>query len=180
MPFGARTRPGGRRSVGHSSTWCILENALALDQSPSFSLTRNVDFFIANDKIVIPHKANFESVLHYRQAHADEFTTLQGEADFAQVFSALGPLAEFVGTNKIQLRRMCSIRQKGHYRDANFMTKLRQHHVAHGLVLEFDANGVIVPTAETCRDIITALLDHRLASAFSQNVYDVPDATKVN
>lgn len=156
------------------------ENALALDQTPSFSLTKKVDFFIASDKIVIPHKANFESVLHYRQAHADEFTTLQGEADFSQVFSALGPLVQFVGTNKIQLRRMCSIRQKGHYKDANFMTKLRQHYAAHGLTLEFDANGLIVPTAETCRDIITALLDHRLASAFSENVYDVPDATKVN
>lgn len=60
------------------------------------------------------------------------------------------------------------------------MTKLRQHHAGHGLTLEFDTNGLIVPTAETCRDIITALLDHGLASAFSENVYDVPDATKVN
>lgn len=156
------------------------ENALALDQSPSFSLTKKVDFFIANDKIVIPNKANFESVLNYRQAHADEFATLQGEAEFSQAFSALGPLADFVGSNKIQLRRMCSIRQKGHYKSANFMTKLRMHHAAHGLTLTFDANGLIIPTAETCSDIITALLDHRLASAFSENVYDVPDATKVN
>ncbi|MCK0530369.1 Kiwa anti-phage protein KwaB-like domain-containing protein [Sphingobium agri] len=155
------------------------DNALELDQSPSFSLSKNVDFFIADDKIVIPHKANFESVLHYRQAHADEFATMQAEEDFSQLFSALGPLVDYVGTNKIQLRRMCSIRQKGHYRDANFMQKLRQHHAAHGLTLTFDPNGLIVPTAETCRDIITALLDHRLASAFSENIYDVPDATRV-
>lgn len=156
------------------------ENALALDHSPSFSLTRNVDFFIANDKVIIPHKANFESVLNYRQAHADEFETLQGEVEFSQAFAALGPLADFVGTNKIQLRRMCSIRQKGHYKNAAFMSKLRIHHAAHGLTLTFDANGLIIPTAETCGDIITALLDHRLASAFSENVYDVPDATRVN
>jgi hypothetical protein len=156
------------------------ENALALDQTPTFSLTKNVDFFIANDKIVIPHKANFESVLSYRQAHADEFLTLQGEADFSQVFSALEPLAEFVGTNKIQLRRMCSIRQKGHYKNPDFISKLRLHHAAHGLVLTFDADGLIAPTPATCGDIITALLDHRLASAFSENVYDVPDTTKVN
>ena len=155
------------------------ENALELDQSPSFSLSRNVDFFIADERIVIPHKANFESVLHYRQAHEDDFVAMQAEGDFSQVFSALGPLAAFVGTNKIHLRRMCSIRQKGHYKDAGFMAKLRQHHAGHGLTLNFDGSGRIVPTPETCSDIITALLDHRLASAFSENVYDVPDAKKV-
>lgn len=155
------------------------DNALELDQASSFSLSKYVDFFIADDKIIIPHKGNFESVLSYRQAHADEFTQLQAENEFTQIFTDFAPLTTYVGDNKIHLRRMCSIRQKGHYKDHNFMAKLKQHHAAHRLKLEFDANGRIVCTAESCGDIITALLDHRLASAFSTNVYDVPDATKV-
>lgn len=155
------------------------DNALELDESPKFSLSKYVDFFIADDRIIIPHKANFESVLSYRQAHENEFIQLQAENEFAQIFSDLAPLMAFVGNNKIHLRRMCSIRQKGHYKDHTFMTKLRQHHAAHGLMLQFDASGLIVCTNENCRDVITALLDHRLASAFSENVYDVPDATKV-
>jgi hypothetical protein len=155
------------------------ENALALDQSPSFSLSKHVDFFIAADKIIIPNKANFESVLHYRQAHAEEFNVLQAETDFSQIFSSLDVLTDFVGNNKIQLRRMCSIRQKGHYKDPAFMSRLKQQHLTYGLTLTFNAAGQIVPTPETCRDIITALLDHRLASAFSENIYDVPNATEI-
>jgi hypothetical protein len=155
------------------------ENALALDESPSFSLSKHIDFFIAGDQIIIPHKANFESVLHYRQAHTDEFDLLQAETDFSKIFSSLEPLTKFVGNNKIQLRRMCSIRQKGHYKDPDFMKRLQTKHKTYGLVLNFDDAGAIVPSPETCRDIITALLDHRLASAFSENIYDVPDATRI-
>jgi hypothetical protein len=155
------------------------DNALELDNTPSFSLSKYVDFFIAGDRIIIPHKANFEAVLSYREAHANEFVTLQAEVEFAQIFSDLAPLTAFVGSNKIHLRRMCSIRQKGHYKDQAFMANLRQHHAAHGLTLQFDGSGLIVCTPNNCRDVMTALLDHRLASAFSQNVYDVPDATQV-
>lgn len=155
------------------------DNALELDQTPSFSLSKYVDFFIADDKIIIPHKGNFESVLSYRQAHAEDFTELQAENEFIQIFTDFAPLTAYVGDNKIHLRRMCSIRQKGHYKDQNFMSKLRQHHAAHRLNLNFDAAGLLVCTEDNCGDIITALLDHRLASAFSTNVYDVPDATKV-
>jgi len=84
------------------------------------------------------------------------------------------------GSNKINLRRISSIRQKAHYKNASFMALLKQHHAAYGLALQFDANGLIVCTSENCRDVMTALLDHRLASAFSANIYDVPDATKVS
>ncbi|MXO48936.1 DUF4868 domain-containing protein [Erythrobacter vulgaris] len=49
------------------------DSALELDDAPRFSLSKYVDFFIADDRIIIPHKANFESVLNYRQAHANEF-----------------------------------------------------------------------------------------------------------
>lgn len=155
------------------------DNALELDSTPSFSLSKYVDFFIAGDSIIIPNKANFESVLSYRQAHADEFIELQSENEFMQIFADIAPLTAFVGTNKIHLRRICSIRQMGHYKDQAFIAKLRQHHAAYGLKLQFDANGLLICTQENCRDVMTALLDHRLSSAFSEIVYDVPDATKV-
>lgn len=156
------------------------DNALELDTTPSFSLSKYVDFFIAGDRIIIPHKANFESVLSYRQAHEADFIQLRAEDEFAGIFSDMAPLTAFVGSNKISLRRMSSIRQKAHYKNPSFMALLKQHHAAYGLALQFDANGLIVCTPENCRDVITALLDHRLTSAFSANIYDVPDATKVS
>lgn len=156
------------------------DEGLDLDESLQFSLSKYVDFFILDDQILIKEKAKFESIVSYRQAHESDFIELQAEPLFSGLFTNLAPLVAFVGMNKIQLRRVCAIRQKGHYQDQAFMDRLRQHHAQYQLNLEFDANGLIQPTDETCADIITALLDHRLSSAFSQNVYDVPDATRVN
>ena len=153
---------------------------LSLDERPMFSLSKYVDFFVLGESIYILDKSNFESVLSYRQAHAQDFTALQAEPEFGAIFSDLAPLVEFVGSNRIQLRRACAIRQKGHYRDQNFLQRLRQNYANAHLDLQFDQAGLLVPTAANCSDIITALLDHRLLSAFSQNVYNVPDATKVN
>jgi hypothetical protein len=155
------------------------DQTLTLEPAPAFSLSKTIDFFVLANDILILSKANFESVLSYRQAHEEEFETLKGEAEFSALFADLNPLAEFVGTNKIQLRRVCAIKSKGHYLDADFMERLRQHHAQYHLTIDFDAGGLIVPTPETCADIITALLDHRLSSAFSHSIYDVPDATKV-
>jgi hypothetical protein len=59
------------------------------------------------------------------------------------------------------------------------MLRLRQRFLQLRLNIIFDANGKIVPTPETCADIMTALLDHRLSSAFSEAIYDVPDAVAV-
>lgn len=157
----------------------LAENTLALDNSPRFDIENTVDFFILGQELIILHKGRFESTLRYKAAHADEFLALQQEEEFASLFVNLAPLIQHVGANKIQLRRMCSVRQKAHYRDAEFMARVREHHSEYGLGLQFDENGKIIVTPETGAQVITTLLDHRLASGFSQRVYDVPTATPV-
>jgi hypothetical protein len=156
------------------------DEQLGLDDKTGFDISRLIDFFIVGDDILISNKGNFESLLNYKQAHKEDFETLQAEPQFAAIFTDLGPLRGHVGDNKIQLRRVVAIREKGHYNSAQFMQNLRARHAEFGLHIEFDATGRIAPTPETCRDIIIALLDHRLASAFSTTIYDVPDATPVN
>ena len=166
----------------HAITACSIffaENGLDLDNRPHFDLENTIDFFVFGEELLILHKVHFESTLRYKEAHVDDFLTLQGEPDFAYGFTDLAPLVQHVGVNKIRLRRMSAIRQKGHYRDAAFMERLRQHHAEYGFTLHFDADGKIVLTAETSSQIITALLDHRLASGFSQHVYDVPSTVPV-
>jgi hypothetical protein len=152
---------------------------LALEPAPAFSLSAFVDFFIFDGMIYMLDKGRFESVLSYRQAHANQFLTLQAEPAFSLIFSDMAPLVAFIGANKIQLRRACAIETKGHYRNNAFMQRLRQRFQQFHLNIVFDANGLIVPTPETCADIMTALLDHRLSSAFSEAIYDVPDAVAV-
>ena len=59
------------------------------------------------------------------------------------------------------------------------MQRLRAEAAALRLNIKFDKTGKISPTTETCRDIFQALLDHRLDSRLSRNIYDVDDAAKV-
>jgi hypothetical protein len=101
---------------------------LDLAKAPSFDISPTVDFFILGDNIIISHKAHFESILIYKTAHKDDFVALQNEPEFAAVFSNLDSLSLYVGENKIQLRRASAIRQKGHYKDVNFMQRLRNRH----------------------------------------------------
>lgn len=157
----------------------FADDQLGLNKDPGFNISRDIDFFIIDGNVVIMNKQAFESVLSYKEAHAQDFQTLQDDAKFSSLFSTLTPLVAYVGTNKLQLRRACAIHQKGHYRDAGFMTRLRERHKECGLNLVFDDEGRIVPTPDSCADIVRALLDHRLSSLFSQKLYDVPDATVV-
>ena len=166
-----------RRSV---RSFVYDDNRLDVDERPHFEIENSIDFFIIGDDILILNKGHFESALRYKQAHEDDFHQLQAEADFSGIFVDMQPLIQYVGVNKIQLRRAAAIRQKGHYRDPQFMARLRERHADYGLNIVFDEAGRIQVTPETCVDVITALLDHRLASAFSTLIYDVPSSVEVH
>jgi Domain of unknown function (DUF4868) len=155
------------------------ENRLTLDNRPHFDIENSIDFFIVGDEVLILSKSRFESVLRYKEAHRDDFIALRAEVEFATAFVDLSPLVAHVGMSKIQLRRVSAIRQKGHYRDADFMARLRQHHAEYGFTIQFADDGKIIATPETCSEIVTALLDHRLASGFSTRIYDVPSTRPV-
>jgi hypothetical protein len=155
------------------------DRELDLAEDEGFKIQKNFDFFWINGKVLIAEKRNFESVMNYRAAHEGDFVELQAEAEFVNVFVDLGPVVEFVGINRLQLRRMSAIRSKAFYKDAAFMDNLRLRSADYGLNIQFDATGKIISTPETCRDIMTALLDHRLRSGFSGNTYDVPNTVQV-
>ncbi|MEJ7934459.1 Kiwa anti-phage protein KwaB-like domain-containing protein [Sphingobium sp. AN558] len=156
------------------------DDELDLDENPTFNIEPYFDFFIFDDRIFISSKKSFETVLAYKAGHVEAFVELQNENEFAAVFADMGPIAEFVGANKMHLRRALAIREKGHYKDAAFMGNLRQHAVAMNLHIDFDETGRIVPTAESCRHIFQALLDHRLDSRLSAQMYDVQNTEPVS
>ena len=160
-------------------TAIFQDSILTLDDRPRFSLSNSIDFFAVDDEVLVLDKANFESVLSYREAHIEDFALLQQEPEFVKAFSAIEPLVGFVGTNKLQLRRASAIKAKGYYRDANFLDRLRAQAARLHLNITFDAAGRIDPTPETCRDIMQALLDHRLISTLTEAIYDVDDAQAV-
>lgn len=167
------------RRARNVRTMVFSDGELDIDDRPRFDISRTFDFIVADAEILCLNKRNFESILRYKQAHQSDFVELQAEPEFIAAFDDMTPLVEFVGNNKIQLRRASAIRQKGHYKEAGFMENLRQRHKECGLTLEFNEQGEIVATPETCSDIVTALLDHRLTSRFSEMYFDVPSSTAV-
>ena len=167
------------RRARNIRTMVFSDEELDIDDRPRFDISHTFDFVIADTEILCLNKRNFESILRYKQAHQDDFAELQEEPEFIAAFADITPLVEFVGNNKIQLRRTSAIRQKGHYKEAGFMANLRQRYNECGLTLEFNAQGEIIATPETCSDIVTALLDHRLTSRFSELYFDVPSSTAV-
>jgi hypothetical protein len=167
------------RKAGGLLPVVFSDEELELEESPAFTLSKYFDFFIVEDDVLISDKAAFESVLNYKQAHADEFLALQSEPEFTGVFSDISEIVNYVGSNKIQLRRAVAIRQKGHYKNAAFMNALRSDHTQAGLTINYDPAGRIIPSEATCADIFQALLDHRLMSLFSKKNYDVPSTSAV-
>lgn len=156
------------------------DDQLDLSTDRSFILSKSIDFFIIDDVVMITNKLNFESVLSYKQAYKEEFISFQEEPDFVTLFSDMTHIISYVGDNKIHLRRVLAIKQKGHYKNPIFMDNLRTLHGRYGLNINFDNRGKIVPCLETCRDIFVSLLDHRLISPFNPtNVYDVQNTDQV-
>lgn len=125
------------------------DDMLTLDVTPKFNISKYFDFFVFNGKIFAENKKNFESILSYKQAHADDFTELQAEAEFDSIFAEMGPITTYVGNNAMQLRRVSAIKQKGHYKNPEFLNSLRTNYQAYGLNIQYDNNGKIIPTAET-------------------------------
>ncbi|MBZ7927031.1 DUF4868 domain-containing protein [Ensifer adhaerens] len=158
----------------------FADEQLAIDNRPHFELGKTFDFIVFDHTVLVRNKSAFESLLRYKSTQRDDFVELQAEEEFLSAFVDVAPLVEYVGDNKIQLRRACAIRDKGHYRDAEFMQRLRDNQAEYGLVIQFDDDGKIIVTPETCPQIMKALLDHRLKSGFSTLVYDVQDTTPVH
>jgi hypothetical protein len=159
----------------------IFQNGeLSAAEDNGFSIEKNFDFYCMDSSIFISGKRNFESTMEYKVAYAQAFTGLRQNPDFSALFTDLQPLVTYVGTNSIQLRRMAAVEQKGLYARPNFLSNLQHVSVRRGWGLNFDqATNRIVPCDQTARTIMQVLLDHRLMSEVTDNIYDVPDAVPV-
>lgn len=150
-----------------------------LQENRAFELSRSIDFIVVGSSAYIKSKRNFESLLGYREHYAQAFNALKQTAEFTEIFSDIDFVSRYVGTNAVHLRRMCVIQEKGYYRDAGFMERLRQWNANQHWGIQFDGTGRIVPSEESMRAILHCLLDQRLRSPLSDNTYDVPSAVPV-
>jgi len=157
----------------------LHENRLDLANDEMFTISKTFDFFVLNDNILVVNRANFESLLEYKQTYISSFAELQADAGFQGVFSDMALLIEHVGTNTMHLRRMAVVQERAFYSNASFMDKLREVNQARNWNIGFDADGKIVPSPESVRTIIQVLLNHRLHSEMTEDDFDVPSASPV-
>ncbi len=153
---------------------------LSAIEDNEFAIEKNFDFYAFDGHLFIANKRAFESAMAYRAAYAQAFTTLRTNQAFSSLFTDMQPLIDYVGSNSIQLRRMAVVEQKGLFLWHGFMAAVRLVNANRQWGLNFDPNtNQLIPCDQTVRTIIQILLDHRLLSEVTQNIYDVPDTTQV-
>lgn len=156
------------------------DGELAALEDNAFSIERNFDFYCKGEYLFIANKTAFETVLSYKAAYSDKYETLKNDQDFCLLFTDLEPLLQHVGSNSMHIRRMAVVEHKRIYSHPDFLTKLSQVNIARNYGLNFNPEtNQIIPCNNTVKTILQILLDHRLLSEITSQVYDVPDATKV-
>lgn len=149
-------------------------------QDNSFSIKKDFDFYVINNTIFMANKRGFETAMQHKDAYVDAFIQLKQSSPFLSLFTEIQPIDEYVGTNSMQLRRMTVVEMKGIYNNPNFLTILQSVNNTRQWGINFDAaSGKIIPCANTMQVILQTLLDHRLISEVTSNMYDVPDATQL-
>ncbi|MEQ8406532.1 MAG: DUF4868 domain-containing protein [Oceanicaulis sp.] len=167
------------RKSKHITRAVFSDEQLTVDGRDSFEIDDYFDFILFDGRLYIFNKNRFESVLNYRQAHEAYFQRLIDDGDFIDALTDVEPISTYVGGNKIHLRRAVAIYEKGFFRDPAFLHNLRELCDELKLSIDFDDDGKIVPSPESCPDIFAALLDHRLVSRLSARIYDVSDTSEV-
>lgn len=157
----------------------FTEAGLDIMDSPSFSISRSFDFFVAGGSVLMSNKSAFESVLSHKDTYEEAYAELKQEQGFAAAIADFAVFDAFIGRNATHLRRMAVIKSRGYYQNPNYMARLRDINGLRNWGIQFDAAGRIVATPETMSDILHVLLDHRLRSELSDNQYDVPSTTPV-
>ncbi len=153
---------------------------LSIANDAGFSIERSFDFFCKGELIFITNKRSFESLMNYRAAYIQAFADLQQDPSFSALFTDLQPLVGHIGSNSTQLRRIATVEQKGLYAQANFLENLQRVSIKRNWEINFDAaTNKIIACEQTAGTILQVLLDHRLMSEVTENVYDVPDATRI-
>ncbi|QJQ96272.1 MULTISPECIES: Kiwa anti-phage protein KwaB-like domain-containing protein [Halomonadaceae] len=152
---------------------------LEIEQDNSFYMSKNFDVLVFGDSIFALDKNRCETILNYKKAHIKNFDALCADKEFVSLFDDLALIEEYVGNNKIHLRRAAVIQEKGYYRDPLFIQSLIDNLERLKFQIKVSDDGKIVVSKEACRDIFQALLDHRLISHYGDKAYDVQETTDV-
>lgn len=167
------------RKAGGFINAFFQDSELTLLDDRAFKLAKKFDLIVFNEGILIENKRNFESLLDYNVDFQNSFSEMTENPSFSKLFSSVDNIKTFVGTNTLHLRRMHVINQKNLYSDRGFILRLIEKNRSERWGVIIDDDGIITPTPETVKTIITLLLDHRLKSELSLGTFDVPSSISI-
>lgn len=146
-----------------------------LEANNVFSISSLVDLFYTNEVVFILSKKEFERGLNFRDGMINNANKMYQEVEQLNLFINMDILTNKVGNNQRYLRKVATIRNLGHYRDPQFLLRMKQISIAKGWNITFE-KGQIVFTDETLDDILTILQNKRLHSEFTDEDFDVESA----
>lgn len=146
-----------------------------LEDDRIFSISNALDLIAFEDTIFVLSKRDFEKGLNFRDGMIASAGELYDEARALNIFQNIDILIDRVGSNIRYLRKIAIIKNLGHFRDPEFMAKMREVVGEKGWAIEFDGEQIIV-SEETLDDILTILQNKRLHSEITDNDFDVEHA----
>jgi len=153
---------------------------LSAVEGVDFTLEPGFDLFALDDALLVGNKRAFESMMRYRAGFVSAFGELQDEEQFVSLFTDMAPLVAHVGSNGTHLRRMAVIQERKLYDNPKYLGSLREVCEKYKWGVQFDSEGLIIPTKETAAVIMKLLLDQRLISEITAIMYDVPNGHRVD
>lgn len=155
----------------------VLKN---VDNGKLLRMERGVDFFFYRDSFVILNKKNFESVLNFRAGMIKARDEVLKEIDGLGKFEGVDAIRDKAEDKMPYLRRLATIRNSGHFREADFMEKLFAVVKKFGWDIQFSEDGKIVITPENVDTVLHLLNNDRVASLINQEMYDAIVKKPVN
>lgn len=143
-----------------------------LDNENVFSISSSVDFFYFNETVFILSKKDFEQGLNFRDGMLAKAEEMYEEVAELNLFVNIEILTTRVGNNQRYLRKIATIKNLGHYRNPQFLTRMREVSLAKSWDIQFE-NDQIIFTEETLDTILSILQNKRLHSELTLEDFDV-------
>lgn len=143
-----------------------------LEDENVFSIASSVDLFYFDETLFILSKKDFEHGLNFREGMIAKADEMYQEVIQLNLFVNMDILTTRVGNNQRYLRKIATIKNLGHYRNPQFLQRMREVSGNKNWNIQFE-NGQIVFTDETLDTILSILQNKRLHSEITLEDFDV-------
>jgi hypothetical protein len=179
--LGLHRIPDGWKLKQRQKAFSVLfKNRMLMDfeEKAVFKLDRTIDCFAYSELVFILDKKKFETAMNFRAGMEKNRDLLLTE------FAVLGLVSdtEIIRRKSIEhlnfLRRLSMIKKNGYYKDGGFIGNVKKVCGEKGWAITFEGNKIVV-SEQNVELILKILNNDRLASLFTDEIFDVSAKKKV-